>query len=189
MGPAVARALEDSGAQPGDRLMVAGYSQGGLHAMNLAADSGLAATYDVGLVVTVGSPTGWEGSVRTEYLHLEHANDAVHGVDAAPNPDEQHRVTVNLAHPVPKLGEGPDGEVEGKGLGPAHKLANYAEGARLVDASLLPSLAPAASLLTAAGVSGVASSRMYTAERIPATATGPAPRDRHGGGKGRRRAG
>ncbi|WP_051476744.1 hypothetical protein [Arthrobacter sp. Br18] len=107
VGPAVARALEDSGAQPGDRLMVAGYSQGGLHAMNLAADSGLAATYDVGLVVTVGSPTGWEGSVRTEYLHLEHANDAVHGVDAAPNPDEQHRVTVNLAHPVPKLGEGP----------------------------------------------------------------------------------
>ncbi|MBG6215856.1 pimeloyl-ACP methyl ester carboxylesterase [Arthrobacter sp. CAN_A6] len=187
--PAVAQALRESGAQPGDRLMIAGYSQGGLHAMNLAADSGLAAKYDVELVVTVGSPTGWERSAETEYLHLEHADDAVPRVDAAPNPDELHRVTVSLDNPVPVLAEGPDGMVEGKGLGPAHKLANYAEGARLVDASALPSLVPAASLLAAAGVSGKASSHMYTAMRIPENSAGQASQAQQGKRRGRRRAG
>ncbi len=186
--PAVAQALEESGARPGDRLMVAGYSQGGLHAMNLAADSGLAAKYDVELVVTVGSPTGWERSAQTEYLHLEHAEDAVPRVDTAPNPDEHHRVTVSLDNPVPELLQGADG-LEGKGLGPAHKLANYAEGARLVDGSALPSLVPAASLLATTSASGVASSHMYTAVRVPGTTDGKVSQAQQGNRKARRRAG
>ncbi|MHA7262777.1 hypothetical protein ACX80W_06170 [Arthrobacter sp. TMN-37] len=161
---AVAQALADAGARPGDRVLLAGYSQGGLHAMNLAAGNAVGGVYDVRLVVTIGSPTAWEPTGTAEYLHLEHASDAVPGLDGGPGPDEPNRVSVVVDSPVPALPTGPG--AEGKGFGAAHKLGTYTEAAALVDASSLPSLAPAAAVLAAAG--GGAQRRLYRAVRSPA---------------------
>ncbi|WP_052273971.1 hypothetical protein [Arthrobacter sp. L77] len=170
---AVLQALAHAGAGEGDALLVAGYSQGGLHAVNLAESEGVGGRYDVRLVVTVGSPTGWSASGGTEYLHLEHRADSVPALDAASNGDDRHRTTVTLATPVPEPGERTDGSTEPRGLGPAHKLENYALGARLVDAGDAPSLAPAAAVLATAG--GVARRYSFTAtRRPPGTDTPPA---------------
>lgn len=162
---AVREALEDAGAQKGDPLVIAGYSQGGLHAVNVAGPQGLGSDYDVELVVTVGSPTGWDAPGAGEYLHLEHGLDAVPHLDASANSDGRHRTTVILGHAVPPLTTGADGTREHWGLGPAHKLGNYAEGARLVDASAAPSLAPAVAVLAVAGASGSARRHSFTAVR------------------------
>ncbi len=167
VGAAVAEALADAGAVPGDGVVIAGYSQGGLHAMNLAVSEAVGGVYDVRLVVTAGSPTGWERPGAGEYLHLEHEGDAVPALDAAPNPDELHRVTVTLGNPVPALPEG--GQAKGFG---AHGLKNYARGAPLVDASTLPSLAPAAAVLAGAAGGGPARRHLYQAVRRPVEPAG-----------------
>ncbi|RJU02472.1 hypothetical protein D6T65_07785 [Arthrobacter frigidicola] len=172
VGAAVAQALREAGARPGETVLLAGYSQGGMHAMNLAAGGAVGGTYDVRLVVTLGSPTGWEPTGAAEYLHLEHAADTVPALDGGPAPDEPNRVTVRAESPVPALPAGPG--AEGKGLGAAHKLATYAQAAALVDSSDLPSLAPAAAALAAIG--GGAQRRLYRAVRHPAehpAAAGP----------------
>ena len=171
---AVLRALDQAGAQEGDALLVAGYSQGGLHAVNLAESAGVGGSYDVRLVLTVGSPTGWSATGATEYLHLEHEEDVVPDLDSSPNGDDRHRTTVTLATPVPEPGRRPDGSAEPRGFGPAHKLENYARGARLVDAGDAPSLAPAAALLATAGAGGVARRYSFAAtRRSPAGGTPP----------------
>jgi hypothetical protein len=164
VGAAVAQALREAGARPGDAVLLAGYSQGGMHAMNLAAGGAVGGTYDVRLVVTLGSPTGWEPTGTPEYLHLEHAADTVPALDGGPAPDEPNRVTVRADSPVPALPAGPG--AEGKGLGAAHKLATYTQAAALVDASDLPSLAPASAALAATG--GGAQRHLYRAVRHPA---------------------
>lgn len=177
--PAVREALERSGAAPGDGLIIAGYSQGGLHAVNLAAPDSLGGRYDVQLVLTVGSPTGIQGAGDGEYLHLEHRDDAVPELDVAANPADHHRTTVTLDNPVPEVPRAVDGSRGPWGLGPAHKLANYLEGARLVDASDAPSLAPAAALLAVAGAAGTARRSSFRVAREPGPATAgtqaPAP--------------
>lgn len=162
---AVGTALERAGAEAGDPVLLAGYSQGGLHAVNLAGSDALGDRFDVQLVVTIGSPTGWHETGSGEYLHLEHRDDAVPGLDTVPNEDDRHRTTVRLGNPVPELGRRPDGSTEPWGLGPAHKVENYLQGARLVDASDAPSLAPAVALLAAAGASGTARRYSFTALR------------------------
>ncbi len=165
---AVLEALERAGARDGDALMVAGYSQGGLHAVNLAGSGGVGERFDVQLVVTVGSPTGLHVAGQGEYLHLEHRDDAVPRLDAMANADGRHRTTVGLDTPVPGPARGEDGSEEPQGLAPAHTLENYAAGARLVDASDAPSLAPASALLATAAAAGTAHRYSFTATRRPA---------------------
>ncbi|TDK25278.1 hypothetical protein E2F48_08330 [Arthrobacter crusticola] len=171
VGAAVAQALREAGARPGDAVLLAGYSQGGMHAMNLAAGGTVGGTYDVRLVLTAGSPTGWEPTGTAEYLHLEHAADTVPALDGGPAPDEPNRVSVRVDFPVSTAPTGPG--AEGKGLGGAHKLATYAQAAVLVDASALPSLAPAAAVLAATG--GGARRHLYRAARLPAERPAAAP--------------
>ena len=175
---AVADAVERSGAAPGDPLILAGYSQGGLHAVNLAGPEALGERYDVRLVVTAGSPTGWHGPGSSEYLHLEHRIDAVPALDGAANDDDRHRTTVTLGNPVPPLAQHQDGSREPWGLGPAHKLENYEAGARLVDSSDAPSLAPAVGILAAAGASGTARRHSFAATRHPVPVRGQEPAGR-----------
>lgn len=176
----VLEALEQAGAREGDALVLTGYSQGGLHAVNLAGSQRLGGRYDVQLVLTAGSPTGWHGTGRSEYLHLEHRDDAVPELDSTPNEDDRHRTTVRLDNPVPPLARRDDGTQEPVGLGPAHKLENYAEGARLIDASSAPSLAPSVGLLASAGATGTAHRYSFTATRGPRPAPVPEVRRRRG---------
>ncbi|MBB5750255.1 hypothetical protein [Micrococcus sp. TA1] len=117
---AVHEALEAAGADPGDPVVLAGYSQGGIHAARTAADPRIAADFDVQGVFTVGSPTGEIAlDPHVEALHLEHLEDPVPAVDGRGNPQGVNRTTVTFAGDV----EG--AEPEGVTLVRAHGFENY----------------------------------------------------------------
>ncbi len=150
LAPAIQEALREAGAEAGQKVVAVGHSQGGVHAMNLAANKAFLAEYDLKYVFTAGSPVG---GIKPEpgisSLHLEHSQDWVPGTDGVPNADTKDRVTVTLGNPV----QTPPGEEYG--LGPGHRLETYAEGAERVAASRDPSLV--ASTAALAGVLGTGS--------------------------------
>src|SRR4051794_15416998 len=55
---AVRAALRQAGAEAGDQVVAVGYSQGGIHAMNLGQDKAFLAEYNLKYVLTAGSPVG-----------------------------------------------------------------------------------------------------------------------------------
>jgi hypothetical protein len=151
---AVSRALADAGAAAGDPVVLVGYSQGGMHAANLAASEEFRARHNVAYVVTAGSPVGGTAIPDgTSGLHLEHVQDWVPGADGQPNPDTGDRVTVTLTGKVAT----PAGE--GAGLGPGHDFANYVAGARQLEGSQDPSVAASSAALGSALAGGGAARR------------------------------
>lgn len=172
---AVLEALHAVGAEKGSPVVAVAYSQGGIHAMNLAADKLFLDEYDMKYVLTAGSPVG--GIVPdpdVTALHLEHRQDWVPGTDGTPNPDTRNRVTVTLIDQV----DTPEGE--DFGLGPGHKITHYQEGARRVAASDDPSLMASAAVLGGVlGAGGTATATRFALSRLkpaePATAPGPRP--------------
>ncbi|WP_255769708.1 hypothetical protein [Pseudarthrobacter sulfonivorans] len=170
---AVRAALQDAGAERGAAVVAVGYSQGGIHAMNLAADPLFRSEYDMKYVLTAGSPVGGidvPGDVSA--LHFEHRQDAVPGADGTANPDARNRVTVTLLDQV----RTPDGE--DVGLGPGHRLANYQEAARLASASDDPTLSHSTAVLAGVlGAGGTATATRYAMTRTPAEKlSAPGPR-------------
>ncbi|WP_284982592.1 hypothetical protein [Arthrobacter sp. efr-133-TYG-118] len=165
---AVRQALLEAGAAAGETVVAVGHSQGGIHAMNLSKDQAFLAEYDLKFVVTAGSPVGGitpEAGIGS--LHLEHEQDWVPGAEGKANPDTKDRVTVTMTNPV-VLEPGED-----QGIGPAHKLSRYEEGAKLVQLSSDPSLA--ASTATLGGILGAGG--VVKATRFKLTReTPPAPR-------------
>ncbi|MDQ0029998.1 hypothetical protein [Arthrobacter bambusae] len=145
---AIRQALHQAGAAAGETVVAVGHSQGGIHAMNLAQDKAFLAEYNLRFVVTAGSPVGGiTPQTGIGSLHLEHEHDWVPGAEGKANPDTKDRVTVTMTNPVIlEPGENP-------GIGLAHKLSGYEEGAKLVQRSSDPSLA--ASTATLAGMLGV----------------------------------
>ena len=100
---------------------------------------------------------------------MEHEQDWVPGAEGKANPDTKDRVTVTMTNPVIlEPGEDP-------GIGPAHKLSRYEEGAKLVQLSSDPSLAASTAALGGIlGAGGVAKvSRFKLSREAP-----PAPRGR-----------
>ncbi|WP_427005640.1 hypothetical protein [Pseudarthrobacter sp. H2] len=158
---AVREALHRAGAETGEQVAAVGYSQGGIHAMNLSQDRDFLAEYDLKFVLTAGSPVGGiEPAPGISSLHLEHEQDWVPGADGLPNPDTKERVTVTLTNPleIPPLDE--------FGLGPGHSLDNYAEGAGAVAASRDPSLqASTAALAAVVGTAGAATVTRFSLRR------------------------
>ncbi len=170
----VLRALQDAGAERGAPVLAVGYSQGGIHAMNLAADELFLKEYDMKYVLTAGSPVGGiVPDADVTALHLEHRQDWVPGTDGTPNPDARNRVTVTLKNPVTT----PAGEEFG--IGPGHRLSNYTEGARLVAASDDPSLMASTAVLAGVlGTGGTATATRFALSRpkAPGPQPGPVPR-------------
>ncbi|HKS00543.1 MAG TPA: PE-PPE domain-containing protein [Arthrobacter sp.] len=165
---AIRSALRQAGAEAGDQVVAVGYSQGGIHAMNLSQDKAFLAEYDLKYVLTAGSPVGAitpEPGVSS--LHLEHRQDWVPGSEGLPNPDTRDRVTVTLNGLV----RTPSGE--DAGLGPGHRLTNYEAGARAVSASADPSLA--ASTAALAGVVGAGGAARVSRFQLVRTPGLPAP--------------
>lgn len=157
---AVCRALQDVGATPGADVILVGYSQGGMHAMNLANDGRLAEKYSVGSVITAGSPVGGEPAPsRTAFLHLEHQDDAVPMADSPHAPDRPNQVSVILDHSTEPF--------RNSGGWPAHNLQGYREGARAVDTSDHPSLAPFAAALGTAIAAPYARRHTFQVTRPP----------------------
>lgn len=162
---AIRSALRQAGAEAAAQVVAVGYSQGGIHAMNLSQDKAFLAEYDLKYVLTAGSPVGGitpEPGISS--LHLEHRQDWVPGSDGAPNPDTRDRVTVTLQD---RLNTPPG---EDPGLGPGHRLTNYEEGARAVAASSDPSLmASTAALGAVLGAGGGATATRFQLVRTPKT--------------------
>ncbi|WP_426227971.1 hypothetical protein [Pseudarthrobacter sp. DSP2-3-2b1] len=175
---AVLQALRAAGAETGAQVVAVGYSQGGIHAMNLATDELFLNEYDMKYVLTAGSPVGGIAPASgISTLHLEHRQDWVPGADGTPGPDARNRVTVTLNGPV----HTPDGEEAG--LGPGHKLTNYEEGARLVSASRDPSLVASTAVLGGVlGAGGTATATRFALSRTkapePQTVSTPQPTPR-----------
>lgn len=162
---AVAEALRQAKAEAGDSVILVGYSQGGIHAANTAGYLRETEGLDVRYVLTAGAPAGDAAIPReVQALHLEHAQDWVPGADGTSNPDALNRVTLTLTGDAPVAGD--------SGLGPAHKLPVYLEGAEVADGSADPSLR--ASLAGAGAVVGAGSTasrelyRFRRRERRPA---------------------
>lgn len=163
MSVAALQALHAAGAEHGAPVVAVGYSQGGIHAMNLAADPRFLREYDLRYVLTAGSPVaGIKTMPGVQSLHLEHRADWVPGSDGAPNPDTRDRVTVSLSN-TPRAAEG-----EG-GIGIGHTLSTYQDGARLVSASNDPSLAGSTAALGAVlGAGGAATATRFSLARTKA---------------------
>ncbi len=171
MAVAVVSALRAAGVRRGEPVLLAGHSQGGLVAMQLAAEPAVRRRYSVTTVLTAGTPSGHLPTpAGVSVLHLEHVGDVVPLLDAAVNPDEADRTTV-------------------WDRGNTHDASSYARTAELVDASTHPSVVAwrerAAEVL--GGDGATASGTVYAAERIDPRATaGEAatrarPRDASGG--------
>ncbi|WP_426988964.1 hypothetical protein [Pseudarthrobacter sp. Y6] len=172
---AVLEALRATGAEKGSPVVAVGYSQGGIHAMNLAADELFLSEYDMKYVLTAGSPVGGiVPDADVTALHLEHRQDWVPGTDGTPNTDAGNRVTVTLNNPV-TTPEGDD-----FGIGPGHRLSNYTGGARLVAESDDPSLMASTAVLAGVlGAGGTATATRFALTRTkppePASVRGPEP--------------
>ena len=158
---AIRQALAEAGAEAGDQVAAVGYSQGGIHAMNLGRDKALLADYELKFVLTAGSPVGGiDPGPGISSLHLEHEQDWVPGADGLPNPDLKDRVTVTLTTPIPGH------EWLEPGMGPGHALDRYADGAREVAASRDPSLqASTAALAAVVGAGGAATVTRFPLRR------------------------
>lgn len=133
----VVHALEDARRRAGDagppRVMVTGHSQGGLTAAALAADPAIRTRLGITHVVTSGAPiASLEVPEDVSVLSLEHTEDLVPGLEGADNPDRVTWVTVERSL-QDDLGAG------GR-ASEAHDTAQYADTARMVDASDDPSI-------------------------------------------------
>ncbi|MGY2744601.1 hypothetical protein [Arthrobacter sp. UYCu723] len=161
--PAIRQALREAGAEAGEPLAAVGYSQGGIHAMNLSQDKAFLAEYDLKFVLTAGSPVGGiSPGPGISSLHLEHEQDWVPGADGLANPDTRDRVTVTLTNAldIPPLAD--------FGLGPGHRLGNYTAGAESIAASKDPSLqSSTAALAAVVGGGGAATVTRFALRRDP----------------------
>ncbi|MCQ1946178.1 WXG100 family type VII secretion target [Arthrobacter sp. zg-Y1116] len=157
----VREALRLAGAEAEDAVILSGYSQGGDHAIRVAAYLAEESDYNVAYLLTAGSHTGAADlPPGVPALHLEHVQDWVPGIDGIANPDTPDRVTMTLTNPVAT----PVGE--DAGLGPGHRLDNYRRGAALADASDDASLrASVASLGAAVAAGSVATRHLYRLSR------------------------
>jgi pimeloyl-ACP methyl ester carboxylesterase len=162
---AVLDALASAGAEPHAAVVAVGYSQGGIHAMNLASDPRVLEQYDVKYVLTAGSPVaGTRPREEVSALHLEHEADWVPGSDGLANPETRNRVTVSMSSPVSAQ--------EDKGLGPGHSFEGYQDAARLVADSSDPSLMQSTAMLgSVLGAGGTATATRFSLSR----AKGPTP--------------
>lgn len=158
---AIGEALVGLEAQRGDRVVLAGYSLGGINAARVAADPRFAEQFDVQAVVTVGSPTGEiELPDDLEVLHLEHEQDIPAAGDGRPNPEGVRRTTVTFS------GYGPQADLQEPSVfGPAHDLGNYGYHAgELIESEQAARLAPTLEHLSAL-TAGQAVSRTVRMER------------------------
>lgn len=126
----VVQAMRMAGIRPGQPVMLAGHSQGGMVALNAA--NAVAEEYDVSGVVTVGAPVGLlDAPEGTEVLSLEHVEDPTSGLDNAANPVGENWTTVERP-----LTMSSDPDVNGVSHpGQSHDTPAYADTARLTDAS------------------------------------------------------
>jgi hypothetical protein len=105
----IAKALRLAGAGPDDPVLLMGHSQGGMLAMEAAAEFSRDGRYNVTDVITAGAPVaGMPVPEHVRVLSLENAHDIVPHLDGRPNPDEPDRITVTFARQNNAIGDNHD---------------------------------------------------------------------------------
>lgn len=128
----VAAAMVRAGVRPGQPVVVVGHSQGGMTALDVAADPRVRAVATITHVITAGSPVaGRTPPPGVQVLALEHDDDLVPRLDGRDHPDEPDVVTVR--------GGAPDGTWRTDAV-PAHSSSAYVATAAQVDSSTHGSL-------------------------------------------------
>lgn len=129
----VARAMDQAGVRPGEPVLLAGHSQGGMVAMALAGSAAFRERYRVAAVLTAGSPVArMAGAPGVPVLHLEHAQDLVPAIDGAPPPALTHRTTATRDLTA---STDPADRMAARDPGEAHGIEAYVRTARAVSAS------------------------------------------------------
>ncbi|WP_103062260.1 hypothetical protein [Actinomyces qiguomingii] len=97
MEAAVVTAMRQAGIAPEDKVGLYGHSQGGITAVNVAADPAVNRQFNITNVLTAGSPTaGADLPDNVNALHLENTGDAVPALDAAATPRTRTRTVVTI---------------------------------------------------------------------------------------------
>lgn len=126
---AVAAALADAGAEPGDSVELFGHSQGGMAASYVA----LSEEYDVPLLVTYGGPVQADVGEATLSVAVRHLDDPVSALAGG-----GYAAGVGAAGSFVATRETPGTLASGQGpIGP-HRLDAYRETAVMLDASSDP---------------------------------------------------
>jgi hypothetical protein len=152
-GVGILAAMKDAGIAPGEPVLLAGHSQGGMEAVALLSHG---TPYDVTNVVTLGSPTAQVHGfpAGSHVLSLEHVGDVVPELAGAPAPETPQQVTVRF-------------ETSVEGVVDNHSFTHYTEGAAAVDASTDPRIrASLASLGGFFAPGQEVSSRMFQITRV-----------------------
>jgi pimeloyl-ACP methyl ester carboxylesterase len=153
----IQQAMHDAGIQPGDPVMLAGHSQGGMEAAAILSNHD---DFNVTNVVTAGSPTAQVPGFPpgTHVISLENQGDVVPLLDGEENPDSPQQVTVHF-------------DDRGSDIGDSHSLDHYTNGAAAVDASADQSLVEQLDSLHAHGYLGTGgqdvSSQVFQITRQP----------------------
>ncbi len=129
----VVGALQSAGVRPGEPILMAGHSEGGMVAAGLASDPSFRSQYRVTHVVTMGAPIGsYPIPDGVQVLAVEHSDDLVPRLDGTANPDRPGWVTVSRQ--ATPAGTGIDVEQ-------THAASTYQDTLALVDHSTDPTLA------------------------------------------------
>lgn len=151
-------AMHQAGIVPGEPVLLAGHSQGGMEAAAILSQG---SDFDVTDVVTAGAPTAQVAGFPpgSNVLSLEHQGDVVPLLDGEENPDSVSQVTVHFQ----------DGDT-GSGLVDQHSFPHYVAGAAAVDASDDPSVVASLQSLVDHGFLGAGSqvtSQTFQITRAP----------------------
>lgn len=138
---AVVDALVAAGARPGEPVLLAGHSLGGMVAAQIAADPAVRARVTPTAVLTVGAPVGSaDVPDDVDVLSVEHAEDLVVALDGEPNPDEAHVTTARREVLDPDHGDSDVRARFGDDPGAAHDVDAYVRTTRLLEAAGEPSV-------------------------------------------------
>ncbi|PVU83024.1 hypothetical protein DDP54_08445 [Cellulomonas sp. WB94] len=126
-------AMEQAGIEPGEPVMLAGHSQGGMTAMALAGSATVTARFAITHVLTAGSPVaGMSTQPGVQVLNVEHTTDAIPVLDGRANPDTRDRTTVRRDLSV---ADDPADRVARHSLLESHDVKLYGRTLDLVDAA------------------------------------------------------
>ena len=123
---AVCKALEMAGANPGDKVVLAGHSLGGIAARSLASDSSFTAKYQIAGLVTVGAPIGYFNvHPSVPALQLENLSDVVpkvEGLACGANSQSENQVTICADL---RQSDDPEDREAGTTIAGSHELETY----------------------------------------------------------------
>jgi hypothetical protein len=173
-------AMEQAGIPPGEPVMLAGHSQGGMTVMALVGSAAVMSRFAITHVLTAGAPVaGLSSRPGIQVLNVEHSTDVVPALDGADNPDTRDRTTVRR-----DLSQSDDPAVRAARLSlvGSHDVDLYARTLDVVDAGAAqdPSLSAwhesvGSTIFGADGTTAVVTEYAGIANLAPAT-LGPARR-------------